>query len=443
MLDDMGMTKVLDFGVARSELDSRESETQELQFGSLEYMAPERLFLSQKPRPQTSIRWGRHSLNCCVVKRWVSARGRPERHTAFVDERLRHLVSYLGVQGMIASELESLLRSCLCFAHESRPLASEVSQKCRTLARIVDDDDLQTWSEQRLPAIIRLSEETETDDNPLLHTSVTEDSVLVRIDGAESEKYDVGPSAEDGDALRRGALADLTASLDVEPNPASGSGGPKYADLELSSDWDDEPTNVEVIPVRNDRSPLDVPTIPPLEEMEEPLMDATEVLSRKLKASTSLPLPISASEGNVGAIGPTTGNETPTEVVDATRLLELAAELQIEGTVGSDEREITETDTTLGPAESMDGGRKTVPLLDVIPPAKPEFSGAPSFSSGPSQEETRPLMGLGHAQPLVAEGIPSQSPPPEEPVPTTSDSEWTDPEVSAPLVRKEVLFLPY
>ena len=44
MLDDMGMTKVLDFGVARSELDSRESQTQELQFGSVEYMAPERLF---------------------------------------------------------------------------------------------------------------------------------------------------------------------------------------------------------------------------------------------------------------------------------------------------------------------------------------------------------------------------------------------------------------
>jgi serine/threonine-protein kinase len=44
MVDDTGMVKVLDFGVARSEIENRESHTQELQFGSVDYMAPERLF---------------------------------------------------------------------------------------------------------------------------------------------------------------------------------------------------------------------------------------------------------------------------------------------------------------------------------------------------------------------------------------------------------------
>ncbi len=44
MLDAHGVAKVLDFGVAQSEIESREANTQELQFGSVEYMAPERLF---------------------------------------------------------------------------------------------------------------------------------------------------------------------------------------------------------------------------------------------------------------------------------------------------------------------------------------------------------------------------------------------------------------
>ena len=44
MVDESARVKVLDFGVARSELEGRESHTQELQYGSVDYMAPERLF---------------------------------------------------------------------------------------------------------------------------------------------------------------------------------------------------------------------------------------------------------------------------------------------------------------------------------------------------------------------------------------------------------------
>ena len=44
MLDGHGLPKVLDFGVAQSDMTSREANTSELQFGSVEYMAPERLF---------------------------------------------------------------------------------------------------------------------------------------------------------------------------------------------------------------------------------------------------------------------------------------------------------------------------------------------------------------------------------------------------------------
>ena len=44
MLDAHGLPKVLDFGVAQSDIVSREANTQDLQFGSVDYMAPERLF---------------------------------------------------------------------------------------------------------------------------------------------------------------------------------------------------------------------------------------------------------------------------------------------------------------------------------------------------------------------------------------------------------------
>ena len=50
MIDDQGMVKVLDFGVARAEFDHRESKTKDLAFGSMEYMSPERLFLSRRHR---------------------------------------------------------------------------------------------------------------------------------------------------------------------------------------------------------------------------------------------------------------------------------------------------------------------------------------------------------------------------------------------------------
>jgi serine/threonine-protein kinase len=44
MVDEGGTTKVLDFGVARADFEQREAKTQELSFGSIEYMPPERLF---------------------------------------------------------------------------------------------------------------------------------------------------------------------------------------------------------------------------------------------------------------------------------------------------------------------------------------------------------------------------------------------------------------
>ena len=173
---------------------------------------------------------------------------------------------------------------------------------------------------------------------------MTEDSVLVRLDGLDARTPDMGSFSRGwGCPSARSVGKDLTASLDVEPNPASGSPGSQYADIDPPSAWDDEPANVEAISLQNDRSPLDVPTIPPLDEMEEPLMDATEVLLASVDVVV-VTVAGGGSEGiSIGLGGDSmvqpAGNETPTEVVDATRLLELAAELQVGGPVGSDERD--------------------------------------------------------------------------------------------------------
>ena len=55
MLDAHGLPKVLDFGVAQSDIVSREAMTQDLQFGSVDYMAPERLFFEPETQHQTCI----------------------------------------------------------------------------------------------------------------------------------------------------------------------------------------------------------------------------------------------------------------------------------------------------------------------------------------------------------------------------------------------------
>ena len=69
MVSPNGKISLLDFGMTASEIGGRESATREMQYDTMEYMAPERLFLSLKVLLQTYIPWLLRCLRCLQESR--------------------------------------------------------------------------------------------------------------------------------------------------------------------------------------------------------------------------------------------------------------------------------------------------------------------------------------------------------------------------------------
>jgi len=237
MIDETGMVKVLDFGVARSELENRESHTQELQFGSVDYMAPERLFFEPETPASDVYSLGASVFEIMAREPFGKAQGRPEKHAAYVADRLSFLRAGLRISGPAGGELEKLLRSTLAFNHEERPTAAEFHQRSRALARLVDDEDLISWAERIVPPLVAAAARQVLEPNPLVDQVVSEDTQVFMGAG------DLPPDpARLGEALREGALAELEDSDVFAANPASGAplAAPMPAPVD---DWDDGPTN--------------------------------------------------------------------------------------------------------------------------------------------------------------------------------------------------------
>ena len=258
MVDAGGTVKVLDFGVARSELENRESHTQDLQFGSVDYMAPERLFFEPETPASDVYSLAVSLYEILALEKLGKARGRPEKHAAHVADRLSFLRAALGVRGSIANELESLLRAMLAFDHERRPSAAEAYQRCRALARLADGDELTNWCERVLPELIEATHAAPQAPSPMTDTILTEDSLIFhRPSGEAAEGGELVPVAPGGpvvagDELRRGALAELDDSDQVLPVPATGSPAagrePPPPEPDEAEEWDDVPTTVGKMP---------------------------------------------------------------------------------------------------------------------------------------------------------------------------------------------------
>jgi serine/threonine protein kinase len=182
MIDESGLVKVLDFGVARSDIEGRESQTQDLQFGSLEYMAPERLFFEPETPAGDVYALGATLFELLAQDRLGKAKGRPDKHAAFLSERFAALRGKVGLKGGALSELEALLRASLDFEHEKRPTAAEMYQRCKGLARLVDDEDLGSWAERALAPIIQKLGQEARPTAAFTDTVLTEDSVFFRPD---------------------------------------------------------------------------------------------------------------------------------------------------------------------------------------------------------------------------------------------------------------------
>ena len=244
MVDDTGMVKVLDFGVARSEIENRESHTQELQFGSVDYMAPERLFFEPETPASDVYSLAATLFEVLALEKFGKARGRPARHAAYVTDRLSFLRGGLAASGTVASDLEALIADGLAFNHEDRPTAAEFHQRARALARKVDGDDLSSWAESFLPPLVKAAQDAPKIDNPLTDQIMVEDAKV--FGGATGQPS--APTVGAADVLRQGALAEMEDTGAFVPSPPTGAPAQLRARAEIEPDpadaWDDGPTAV-------------------------------------------------------------------------------------------------------------------------------------------------------------------------------------------------------
>ncbi len=143
-----GEVKVLDFGVARADFDAREAETQSLAFGSLGYVAQERIDGIDVPAGDV------YSLGVLLYESLTGARlGQTFLHKRRHEARLADKDDVLRDRG-ISEGTRALVRDMLAFAHEQRPDAREVERRASQLRSQAGGPSLRDWAEDNLGAAV-------------------------------------------------------------------------------------------------------------------------------------------------------------------------------------------------------------------------------------------------------------------------------------------------
>ncbi|MFN7145808.1 MAG: serine/threonine-protein kinase, partial [Myxococcota bacterium] len=274
MVDESGTVKVLDFGVARADFDHRESHTQELQFGSVDYMPPERLFFEPETPFSDVYSLGATLYELLALEKLGKAKGRPEKHAQFLTDRMAYLRTRCVLDGVGGDAVVELVQQMLAYNHEQRPSASEVVQRCRALARGFDGEGIGEWAERLIPPLVKANREAPREPNPLTDSILSEDSASFKADDTYVESAEEGGvvlRAEDPvpveipktderwDLLRRAALDEIQAR---EPAGAFADGptiaGGAMPDEEVEV-IDEMPAAPPVAP-----APTARPAVPPL-----------------------------------------------------------------------------------------------------------------------------------------------------------------------------------
>ena len=153
-----GDVKLLDFGVARADLDSREAETKRHLVGSLPYMAPERFELDDGPAGDV------YSLGvslCELLGADINGRTRPR-----VDEHRRRVEQLMDPLPDLPPSLSDLLLSMLAYAPSDRPGARDCERRATQLfAELGQGLWLHDYAETAVPPVLA--------DRPVLQDTLT------------------------------------------------------------------------------------------------------------------------------------------------------------------------------------------------------------------------------------------------------------------------------
>lgn len=149
-----GEVKILDFGVARAELSSREEHTQEAAFGTVPYMAPERFY------GEDTVAGDVYALGVTLFEMLTGVK--PGKSAMDADrappgEKYRAQWTWLGED--ISQPLHDLVAQMLAARPDDRPTPREVARQAAVIRASLSGASLDEWTESVVPAALRIQEE--------------------------------------------------------------------------------------------------------------------------------------------------------------------------------------------------------------------------------------------------------------------------------------------
>ena len=157
-----GDLKVLDFGIARAELDNREASTERVRFGSVPYMSPERLLGEDSREAGDVYSVGVVLYESLTCEPYGRAELAPSKAEAQLDEALQKLSEVLGEDG-VGPEAVALIRDAMAYDQESRPGFAQLRDRARALLDRATGENLAGLAARLVPPAVeqnRMEQET-------------------------------------------------------------------------------------------------------------------------------------------------------------------------------------------------------------------------------------------------------------------------------------------
>ena len=202
MVTSRGGVRLLDFGVARAAFASRESQTQGLVLGTLNYFPPE-ILAGGEPTPAVDIYGlGLTLWECASGKDWGSPQVHRSRFERRVEQRLAEIERTYGA-------LDAVMRRILVWDPRMRPSGGLVERELLAAADACSGEGLRTWARRVVPPLLKDRNADAPVDEWVGKT--------VQIDGANPELEASAPQALE--------------PIELSPGGFEGPGDPTYNDI--------------------------------------------------------------------------------------------------------------------------------------------------------------------------------------------------------------------
>ena len=235
-----GEVKLLDFGTARANFETREAHTEAMHFGSQIYMAPERFMGDRDTRACDVFALGVTLFELLVGEPTGRVQLREERYEAALKESLGR-VQLQGGDDEILAELRRVLGAMMAFNETGRMTALEVEEAMEELAEQVGGQSLRRFCKEHVKEVMRDQEPLEAVGDSLEGQTLEEDrTATFDTEGLPLGEEDLGPltPTAGGSETSAGWLDDYVE--DSEETAAAAAGEESDRTLDLGN-VDEEP----------------------------------------------------------------------------------------------------------------------------------------------------------------------------------------------------------